>query len=199
MQNNLTDKKQMTVKEIANILCVTDQAIRDAVKKLFPDIIAGHGKTTFLNEAQVTAVKLKIQSGGKRNSKDNFEVTNIKTDLEKELLIFQAMQFQQEKINKLQAEVEQANNQIKMLVHDFKKLYTTTEIAKELNMKSAQDLNFRLSKMNIQYKQNGTWVLYSDYSDKGYTSIKETVLDSGKIVYDRLWTGAGRQFLINLF
>ena len=188
----------MTVREVAEVLKVSGQAVRDAIKKLYPDSLI-NGVTTFLNEEQVTAIKLQIQSGGNRYLKDNFEVINVKTDLEKELLIFQAMQFQQEKINKLQLEVEKANNQIKMLVHDFKKLYTTTEIAKELNMKSAQDLNFRLSKMNIQYKQNGTWVLYSDYSDKGYTSIKETVLDSGKIVYDRLWTGAGRQFLINLF
>ena len=36
----LTTEKMMTVKEIANILCVTDQAIRDAVKKLFPDNIS---------------------------------------------------------------------------------------------------------------------------------------------------------------
>ena len=196
--NDLTTEKMMTVREVAEVLKVSGQAVRDAIKKLYPDSLI-NGVTTFLNEEQVTAIKLQIQSGGNRYLKDNFEVINVKTDLEKELLIFQAMQFQQEKINKLQSEVEQANNQIKMLVHDFKKLYTTTEIAKELNMKSAQDLNFRLSKMNIQYKQNGTWVLYSDYSDKGYTSIKETVLDSGKIVYDRLWTGAGRQFLINLF
>lgn len=196
--NDLTTEKMMTVREVAEVLKVSGQAVRDAIKKLYPDSLI-NGVTTFLNEEQVTAIKLQIQSGGNRYLKDNFEVINVKTDLEKELLIFQAMQFQQEKINKLQLEVEKANNQIKMLVHDFKKLYTTTEIAKELNMKSAQDLNFRLSKMNIQYKQNGTWVLYSDYSDKGYTSIKETVLDSGKIVYDRLWTGAGRQFLINLF
>ena len=196
--NDLTKEKIMTVREVAEVLKVSGQAVRDAIKKLYPDSLI-NGVTTFLNEEQVTAIKLQIQSGGNRYLKDNFEVINVKTDLEKELLIFQAMQFQQEKINKLQLEVEKANNQIKMLVHDFKKLYTTTEIAKELNMKSAQDLNFRLSKMCIQYKQNGTWVLYSDYSDKGYTSIKETVLDSGKIVYDRLWTGAGRQFLINLF
>jgi len=185
--NDLTTEKMMTVREVAQILDRDIRTVQLKVKELFPDKVK-NGYVTYLNEEETTAIKLHLEK--------KFEV---KTDLEKELLIFQAMQFQQEKINKLQSEVEKANNQIKMLVHDFKKLYTTTEIAKELNMKSAQDLNFRLSKMNIQYKQNGTWVLYSDYSDKGYTSIKETVLDSGKIVYDRLWTGAGRQFLINLF
>jgi phage antirepressor YoqD-like protein len=55
-----------------------------------------------------------------------------------------------------------------------------------------------LAEMKIQFKQNETWVLYSEYADKGYTSIKQTVLDSGKIVYHRMWTGSGRQFINNL-
>lgn len=83
------------------------------------------------------------------------------------------------------------------LVHAAK-TYTTTEIAKELGMRSAQQLNKELERRRVQYKQNGTWVLYSDYSSKGYTSIKQDVLDSGRIVYDRRWTGRGRDFLIDL-
>lgn len=88
--------------------------------------------------------------------------------------------------------------QVNLLVH-AKKLYTTTEIAKELGFKSAQELNRDLERKRIQYKINNTWVLYSDYADKGYTSIKEQVLDNGKVIYDRKWTGLGRQFLLNLY
>ena len=39
-----------------------------------------------------------------------------------------------------------------------------TEIAKELNLKSAKELNKILADDKIQYKINGTWVLCSDYS-----------------------------------
>ena len=51
----------------------------------------------------------------------------------------------------------------------------------------------------IQFKQNETWVLYSKYADKGYTDIKQQVLDNGKVVYDRKWTQLGRKFLLELF
>lgn len=50
--------------------------------------------------------------------------------------------------------------------------YTATEIAKELNMKSAKQLNNELSKRGIQYKIGNTWVLYSQYSNLGYEEIK---------------------------
>lgn len=80
-----------------------------------------------------------------------------------------------------------------------KKLYTTTEIAKELGFKSANALNNILEEDKIQYKVNGTWVLCSKYSDKEYVSIKQTELDNGKIIYDRKWTGIGRDFLIRKY
>ena len=84
------------------------------------------------------------------------------------------------------------------LVHS-KKLYTTTEIAKELGFKSANALNNILEEDKVQYKVNGTWVLCSKYSDKDYVSIKQTELDNGKIIYDRKWTGIGRDFLVSKY
>ena len=91
-------------------------------------------------------------------------------------------------------ELEERNN---MLVHQ-KKLFTTTEIAKELNMRSAKELNDLLIKMKVQFKQNDTWILYSKYADKNYVSIKQEVLDNGKIIYYRKWTGIGREFILKL-
>jgi prophage antirepressor-like protein len=84
-----------------------------------------------------------------------------------------------------------------ILMH-VNKTYTATEIAKELGIKSAKALNEMLVDLKIQFKQNDTWVLYSKYADCGYTEIKQTVLDSGKTVYDRRWTQLGREFLIKL-
>ena len=86
----------------------------------------------------------------------------------------------------------------KMLLHAGK-LYTSTEIAKEIGFKSAQEFNEDLRRKKIQYKVNKTWVLSSDYANKGFTSIKEQVLDNGKVIYDRKWTGTGREFLLNLY
>lgn len=84
-----------------------------------------------------------------------------------------------------------------ILMH-VNKTYTMTEIAKELGLRSAIELNKILSEMHIQYKVNNTWVMYSDYSNLGYEEIKQEVLDNGTVVYHRKITQAGREFIINL-
>lgn len=94
-------------------------------------------------------------------------------------------------------EAKAAKDHVKLLVHNGK-TYTSSEIAKELGMKSAIALNKLLEEKRIQYKQNGTWLMYSEYSEKGYTSVKQIQLDNGTIQYDRRWTGKGRDFIINL-
>lgn len=83
-----------------------------------------------------------------------------------------------------------------ILMH-VNKTYTVTEIAKELGLRSAIELNKILGKMRIQYKINGTWVMYSDYSNLGYEEIKQEVLDNGKVIYHRRITQLGREFIIN--
>lgn len=97
-----------------------------------------------------------------------------------------------------QLEAKEAQDNVRRLVHDSK-TYTAGEIAKEVGLRSAMELNNRLAKMEVQFKQNGTWLLYAKYADLGYTSVKQTVLDNGRIIYDRRWTGAGRDFIVSLF
>jgi phage antirepressor YoqD-like protein len=97
-----------------------------------------------------------------------------------------------------QLEAKEAQDNVKRLVHDSK-TYTAGEIAKEVGLRSAIELNNQLAKMEVQFKQNGTWLLYAKYADLGYTSVKQTVLDNGRIIYDRRWTGVGRDFIVSLF
>ena len=110
-----------------------------------------------------------------------------------DLLIAAATKLKEERAARLEAEKQRDR-----LVHQ-NKLYTTSEIAKELGLSSATKLNNLLSEKKIQYKQNKTWLLYSKYSELGLVSIKQEVLDNGKIIYDRKWTGKGRDFILNLF
>ena len=110
-----------------------------------------------------------------------------------DLLIAAATKLKEERAARLEAEKQRDR-----LVHQ-NKLYTTSEIAKELGLSSATKLNNLLSEKKIQYKQNKTWLLYSKYSELGLVSIKQDVLDNGKIIYDRKWTGKGRDFILNLF
>ena len=96
---------------------------------------------------------------------------------------------------KARKEAEQKNA---ILMH-VNKTYTMTEIAKELGLKSANQLNKILSDKKIQYQVNGTWVMYSQYSNLGYEEIKQEVLDSGKVIYHRKITQLGREFILGLF
>lgn len=99
----------------------------------------------------------------------------------------------EERAARIEAEKKNA-----ILTH-VNKTYTMTEIAKELNLKSAVELNKILADKKIQYKVNGTWVLYSDYSNLGYEDIKQEVLDNGRVIYHRKITQMGRAFILGLF
>ena len=93
------------------------------------------------------------------------------------------------------AEAERKNA---ILMH-VNKTYTVTEIAKELGLRSATQLNRILAEKKIQSQVNGTWVMYSRYSDQGYEEIKQEVLDSGRVIYHRRITQMGREFILSLF
>lgn len=93
---------------------------------------------------------------------------------------------------------KEAERKNAILMH-VNKTYTVTEIAKELNLNSAIQLNKLLSKKKIQYQVNGTWVMYSRYSNLGYEEIKQEVLDSGRVIYHRRITQMGREFILSLF
>lgn len=91
-----------------------------------------------------------------------------------------------------------AEKRVAILSH-VRKTYTTTEIAKELGLRSAVAFNRVLCEQHIQYKQNGTYVLYAEYAELGYVHIKQEVLENDKVVYHRRWTQLGREWLIGRF
>jgi anti-repressor protein len=91
----------------------------------------------------------------------------------------------------------EAEATVAILTH-VNKTYTVTEIAKEIGLKSAIELNKILQDMKIQYKVNDTWVLYSKYANLGYFDIKQEVLDNGRVIYHRRVTQTGREFILKI-
>lgn len=77
-------------------------------------------------------------------------------------------------------------------------LITITQIAKDYGWSGVR-LNKELCSRKVQYKQNGQWILYSKYQDKGYVHSKtvEITADDGthKVVQNTMWTQAGRRFI----
>ena len=70
----------------------------------------------------------------------------------------------EEEKERLMLDNNKLDKKVKLLTH-VNKLYTSTEIAKELGYKSATQFNEVLKNMSVQYKVNNTWVLSAKYSN----------------------------------
>jgi phage regulator Rha-like protein len=95
---------------------------------------------------------------------------------------------------KERARLESINN---ALLHTLK-TYTASELAKELGIRSASKLNIMLKDKGIQYKLNGTWVLYAKYAELGLQEVKQGISDNGHIYYNSQFTNKGREFVLSL-
>lgn len=116
-----------------------------------------------------------------------------KTLTDPDYLIQLATVLKEEKQKRIQAETKVA-----ILTHT-NKTYTATEIAKEIGMRSAKELNKWLENMQVQYKVNETWVPCAKYSNMAWFEIKQEEMDNGRIVYHRKITGLGREGIIDLY
>ena len=188
------EEQKMTVKEVANAIGYESETLRKKVKELFPESVE-NGKTTMLSELQVVKLKENLFP---RTPALKSGVENAVTEIEKQQTIILAMQYLQENLIAMKERAINAERKNAILMH-VSKTYTAGEIAKELGMRSAQELNQALADKGIQYKQNGTWLPTADNSSCGYFEIKQQELESGKVIYDRRITQTGREFILSLF
>lgn len=119
-----------------------------------------------------------------------------------DLLIAAATKLKEERTLRLVAEQRVNELQPKADYYDSilknKSLVTITVIAKNYGM-SGQAMNEMLHKLGIQYKQSGTWLLYSKYQDKGYTHTELLpVQGSDNLKPSTKWTQKGHLFIYNL-
>lgn len=82
-----------------------------------------------------------------------------------------------------------------------KSLVTITQIAKDYGM-SGQEMNRKLHKLGVQYKQGDVWLLYSKHQHKGWTQSETHMVPkkdgTEKAVYNTKWTQKGRLGLYQL-
>jgi anti-repressor protein len=76
--------------------------------------------------------------------------------------------------------------------------YNITDIAKELGIRSAFELNKRLCIAGIQYRNGNHFVLTAKYSELDYVDVKD-ILKNNILIRTMRWTIAGRLFLIDSF
>jgi len=192
--------KTMTVREVAEALGVAESTIRNKVRELFPEIVE-NGKATLLSETHVTFLKNAIVP---RDLTLKSKLDNANTELEMLLLDMKVSKWKTQKIEELQEsliaerqermKLEATNNRLML----SEKLYTATEIAKKLGMKSAQELNNVLHDSGIQYKRNGTWVPTSGYATREWYELGQQE-KNGIVIYTSHFTQLGRSEILKRF
>jgi len=182
MNNQITDHKAkprtMTILELAETLNVTTRTITRYVAKLCPNELR-HGSTTYLNENQVTAIKLDLE----KNKHLDTSVTLPKTDLEKKLLVQQAMNILNEEIEELQNQLQDAQPKIEFhdQVGDSGGLYSIGETAKILGTGRNRLFDW-LRDEGIFFNRQP----YQSYIEQGYFKLK--TLSYNKYVQSQAFT-----------
>lgn len=176
LENNaLFGKKTMTTKELADVLGVHRDTINATVKEMELDgkirqvDIKRNSQGGYLfNELQVTAIKKELESHSKVNE------LSPKTELEKTMLVMEAMQYLQESKAKLEKELADAQPAL----HFFKSVTGSKDtidigtVAKVLDKNIGRNKLFEiLRNKNILDRNNKP---YQAYIDRGYFRVIET-------------------------
>lgn len=81
--------------------------------------------------------------------------------------------------------------------------YTSTQMAKELSLRTAEQLHKSLKGKGVMFYQSGQWMLTARYSENGYTKTRTSQFtrSDGSIGTNTItvWTELGRTFLHKIF
>lgn len=187
--NELSLEKTMTVKEIAQAMGVSTDTVKNCIRRIMPDKMQ-NGKTTFLNEQEVTMISKELKSNTFVSSHQTYEVSsqvkNTTTRLEVLANYKAATQAMIELLEaekaELQAENERQAAQIKEQAPlvDFAKAVTEStdcidigQAAKVLNVKGIgrNKLFEILREKGVLDRKNQP---YQKYVDSGYFRVIET-------------------------
>ena len=217
---NLNNQRTMTSREIAEITNKEHKNvladIRDEINKLGEkraELIFQPSKYKDSNNQNRPMYLLTLdgvlQLGARYSAEVRYNLIRIARDklqkkeyTTKELLLMQLESI--EKIEQLELENKQQKEQLELqaskvsyydIVLNSSNLVTVTQIAKDYG-KSARWLNKLLNDLGIQYKQSNQWLLYSNYSNEGYTqSVTYADEDTDFTKLNTKWTQKGRLFI----
>ena len=170
-------QRTITTRELADVLGVDVKTIQRAVDSLDINVArVGSNHTMVFTEEQATAIKIAIENHSKVNA------LTPKTTLEKQLIIQQAMQLQQEMIAELQNKVAKLEPAAEFAyqICSSKDAIDIGNCAKVLNRNIGRNRLFEfLRNKNILQQDN---IPYQKYIDAGYFRVIETkyVIPSGE-------------------
>lgn len=120
--------------------------------------------------------------------------TQLKREREEKAILEQQNRLQSSQL-KLQApKVEYVDTVLQSV-----NTYTSTQMAKELGIRTAEQLHQLLKAKNVMFYQSGQWMLTAKYTEKGYTKTRTTQFTrkDGSVGTNTItvWTESGRAFL----
>ena len=183
-------EKTMTVAEVANAFGVDNSTVRKHANKMG---LTEKGKVTKLTEKDVTDIKMKIERSG-RNDIGNVSYLP-KTNLEKQLLIKQAMMLQEQMICELQEENDnlvEENTQLKLtneelsyksnFYDDFMNYGSNNikigDLAKTLSLMPSQLFTY-MKDNKIIMRSAGGYSVFARYITPGYFVQKSKLTHKG--------------------
>ncbi len=198
------NEQVMTVKEIAEVLNVSETAVKDTVAKLrqvhggvFSDIQKNRQGGYLFTERQVTMIKQEIQ---KHHNLASRQIDNVTTELEENAVIANAISILQRRANEYKQRAEIAEQQLALQqpkVDTYDRIANATglksipECAKILHIGS-KTLFAVLRDKGIIYKDNGVNLPNQVYIERGYFEVKEEPFkkDGKDFVYTRIFATA---------
>lgn len=144
------------------------------------------GVTTVSNDDETIAYAMQVLSKRLEQAKAEKALLEQQNQLQNEQLKLQAP-----KVQYVDAVLQSINT------------YTSTQMAKELDMREAEQLHKILKEKGIMFKQSGQWMLTVNYCGKGYTKPRthNYTDDYGnpRTSTITVWTETGRAFLHSIF
>ena len=164
MDNELAIERTMTIKEVADTLGVTPEAIRKHIRILYPDVLK-HGIKTHLTEAEITEIKKELRQSTK--------VVSTITDLEKAETIQKAFQYITDEIRTLRDQVHDQEPAVDFYnaVTDSKDAIEMSQVAKVLDMDMGRNKLFYILRQKKILRYNNE--PYQAFIDAGYFRIIE--------------------------
>jgi len=93
-----SSERLYTAKEISEQMGVDAQSVRHSIRKLFPEKTS-NGKTTYLNEVEVTKISIDMKKAHNSNLSSTSQVPT--TDLEQMIKLHESLQWASNKISEL--------------------------------------------------------------------------------------------------
>lgn len=162
MSKELSTEKRMTVKELASVLNVGESTVKNYALKLRQDLsgVKNRQGGYLFNEKDVTLIKLSLEKNQHLAKDDLDNVVELpKTELEKELLIKQAMVFQNEKIINLQNEVSILKPKADLAdkaIRDETTQYSIRDAGKHIGLKQKEIFSIMRDKKLLTTKNQPT-------------------------------------------